>query len=117
MNNINILSYIQSTLRNVGVFTTISIAFLREAFIYSTKNKNYNIIYLIFSFIFLVISLVIDTLLLKFINKNISKHQKKGEDKDYLEPYKLMCILLLFILISFLLFGVYRFITKIVRLL
>ena len=63
MNNINILSYIQSTLRNVGVFTTISIAFLREAFIYSTKNKHYNIIYLIFSFIFLIISLIIDTLL------------------------------------------------------
>ena len=43
MKDITFLSYFQSALRNVIVFSTLSMAFIREAVVYKGKNKLYNI--------------------------------------------------------------------------
>ena len=46
MKDISFLSYFQSSLRNVIVFSTLSMAFVREAVVFKGKNKMYNMIYL-----------------------------------------------------------------------
>ena len=39
MNDMPFLSYYQSSLRNIIVFTTLSLALIRQAVVYKEKNK------------------------------------------------------------------------------
>ena len=56
MKDVSFLSYYQSSLRNIIVFTTLAMAFVREAVVYRDKNNLYNVIYLFFSLVFLSIA-------------------------------------------------------------
>ena len=106
MNDFASMGYVQSTLRNVGVFTTISIAFLREAVVFRGKNKMYNLTYLVFSFIFIGISMTINFLLMKTIEKLIKKSDKKMKQ---IIPYLWITRFIFIILIIFITFGIHRF--------
>ena len=109
MNDLSSMSYIQSTLRNVGVFTTISIGFLRAAFVYSKKNNIHNHIYLLLSLIFLSISICINYLLMNFVKGQIKSNKNTKQDINiYLWITQCLMIVLLFILF----FGLYRLYQK-----
>ena len=107
MKDITFLSYFQSALRNVIVFSTLSMAFIREAVVYKGKNKLYNIIYLLFAFIFLTIGLVLNYILLED-TKNYNS-SKKDSEKSKDVKYDLIIIYVIFTLILlFMCFTVYR---------
>ena len=77
--DISFLSYYQSALRNILVFTTIALALIREAFVFKNRNMLYNTVYLVFSFLFLSIAILINYILLKdsiTYNNTLSKKNK-----------------------------------------
>jgi heme/copper-type cytochrome/quinol oxidase subunit 2 len=107
MKDITFLSYFQSALRNVIVFSTLSMAFIREAVVYKGKNKLYNMIYLLFAFTFLTIGLVLNYILLEDTRKYNSSKKDSEKSKDV--KYDLMIIYVIFcIMILFMCFTVYR---------
>jgi heme/copper-type cytochrome/quinol oxidase subunit 2 len=107
MKDITFLSYFQSSLRNIIVFSTLSMAFIREAVVFKGKNKLYNMIYLSFAFIFLTIGIVLNYILLKDTKKYNSSKKDSEKSKDV--KYDLMIIYVLFtLMILFMFFTVYR---------
>jgi len=107
MKDITFLSYFQSALRNIIVFSTLSMAFIREAVIYKAKNKLYNMIYLLFGFTFLTIGIVLNYILLQDTKKYKSSKKPSKHSKDV--NYDLIIIYVMFMLMMlFMLFTVYR---------
>lgn len=107
MKDITFLSYFQSSLRNVIVFSTLSMAFIREAVVYKGKNKLYNMIYLLFAFTFLTIGIVLNYILLEDTKKYNSSKKSSKLSKDV--KYDLIIIYVMFtLLILFMCFTVYR---------
>ena len=98
------LSYYQSSLRNIVVFTTLSMAFIRQAVVYKHKNKLYNLLYLFFSFIFITIALTLNWILL-IDTKKYNKSKAKSVEVMYY--YYILYIILLIISIFFF-FNIYR---------
>ena len=55
----DLLMYYHSSLRNVGLFTSVSLALLGYSRFYRGKIKTYNIAFIIISLLFLICALVI----------------------------------------------------------
>ena len=111
--DINFLSYYQSTLRNVLVLSTLSMAFIREALVYKNKNKFYNLVYLIFGFIFLLIGFSLNYFLLR--DTKIYKTSKKNSEQSKDIQYDLIIIYVMFvIMLLFMLFTIYRIIQNMI---
>ena len=107
MKDISFLSYFQSSLRNVIVFSTLSMAFVREAVVFKGKNKMYNMIYLSFAFIFLTIGIVLNYILLEDTKQYNSSKKDSEKSKD--AKYDLMIVYVMFMLmILFMCFTLYR---------
>ncbi len=107
MKDITFLSYFQSALRNVIVFSTLSMAFIREAVVYKGKNKLYNMIYLLFAFTFLTIGIVLNYILLEDTKKYNSSKKDSEKSKDV--KYDLIIIyVIFFIMILFMCFTIFR---------
>jgi hypothetical protein len=102
--DISFLSYFQSSLRNVIVFLTLSMAFIRQAVVYKHKNKLYNLLYLFFSFVFISIALTLNWILL-IDTKKYNKSKAKSVEVMYY--YYILYIILLIISIFFF-FNIYR---------
>ncbi len=98
------LSYYQSSLRNIVVFTTLSMAFIRQAVVYKDKNKIYNLMYLFFSFIFIGIGLNLNWILIKD-TKEYDIHKAKSTE---VHQYLSILYVILMLMIIFLLFIFYR---------
>ncbi len=113
--DIKFLSYYQSTLRNVLVLSTLSMAFIREALVYKNKNKFYNLVYLIFGFIFLLIGFSLNYFLLR--DTKIYKTSKKKSEQSKDIQYDLIIIYVMFvIMLLFMLFTIYRIIQNMIYL-
>ena len=107
MKDISFLSYFQSALRNIIVFSTLSLAFIREGVIYKDKNKLYNIIYLLFGFTFLTLGILLNYILLQDTTKYKSSKKPSEQSKDV--KYDLIIIYVMFMLmVLFMLFSLYR---------
>lgn len=74
-----ILMYFHSALRNVGLFTSISIAMLGYSRFYREKSKLYNVAFIIISLLFLSFSLVLNCAVIKSIEE-FDKHNKHGKN-------------------------------------
>lgn len=95
------LSYYQSSLRNIVIFTTLSMTFITQAGIYKNKNTLYNAINLIFSIVFLLVGINLNWLLISTTNEFNKTHSGSSETESYLyilySLFTLMIIYLLFI--------------------
>ena len=115
MKDISFLSYFQSALRNIIVFSTLSMAFIREAVIYKEKNKLYNLVYLLFGFTFLTIGIVLNYVLLKETEKYKNAKNPSERSKDI--TIDLIIIYAMFIImLLFLSFTVYRMFHNLIHL-
>ncbi len=107
MKDISFLSYFQSSLRNIIVFSTLSMAFIREAVIYKGKNKLYNITYLLFGFTFIAIGIALNYILL--VDTKKYKSSKKASERSNDVQYVLIIIYVMFmIMVLKMLFTIYR---------
>ena len=79
-----ILMYFHSALRNVGLFTSISIAMLGYSRFYREKSRLYNVSFVGISILFLIFSMVINYSIIKN-----TEHWKKTHKRDILEIYGL----------------------------
>ncbi len=102
MEDLPFLSYYQSALRNIIVFTTLSIAFLRQGMIYNKKNKIYNIFYIVLSFILLTIAVKLIWILFKDTKIYGSDNKRSNEVHMYLYIlyilFGILCIFNIFII-------------------
>ncbi len=72
----DILMFYQTSLRNVGLYTSISFALLASSRFYRGKNKMYNILFIVLSLLVLLCSITI----CKYLMDDI-KNMKQGLDK------------------------------------
>ena len=107
MKDITFLSYYQSALRNILVFTTLSLALIREALVFKNKNMLYNSIYLIFSLVFLLLGILLNYILLNDCKKYKTHTQKTQRSTNVDMDLNILYIMLVF-MIGFLLFTLYR---------
>ena len=115
MKDINYLSYFQSALRNIIVFSTLSMAFIRDAVVYKNKNKLYNLSYLVFGFTFLLIGIVLNYVLLRKTEKY--KAAKKISERSNDITYDLIIVYAMFVIMMlFMLFTLYRMFHNLVHL-
>lgn len=115
MKDITFLSYFQSALRNIIVFSTLSMAFIREAVIYKDQNKFYNLSYLVFGFTFLTIGIVLNYVLLKETEKYKASKKPSERSKDI--KIDLIIIYVMFIImVLFMFFTLYRMFHNLIHL-
>ena len=105
--DISFLSYYQSALRNILVFTTIALALIREAFVFKNRNMLYNTVYLVFSFLFLSIAILINYILLKDSITYNNTLTKKNKSVTINVDINILYIMLT-IIVSFTCFTLYR---------
>ena len=65
----DLLMYFQTSLRNIGLYTSLSFAALGYSRFYRNKDALYNIYLVIFSIVFIMLSLTISINLISDINK------------------------------------------------
>ena len=65
----DILMYYHTSMRNVGLYTSVSIAMLGYSRFYRDKNQLYNISFILISLTFLLFSLLINYHVLKMVNE------------------------------------------------
>jgi hypothetical protein len=100
------LSYYQSSLRNIIVFTTLSMGFIRQAVVNKDKNKIYNILYLCFSVVFIAMGLNLNWILLQDTQEYDKDKDKSMEVDKYLSIlYTLLCLMIVFLL--FIMYRIY----------
>ena len=78
----DLLMFYQTSLRNVGLFTSISLALLGYSRFYRGKNKIYNVAFIILSLAILVCAIIIS----KYLIQDLEKMSKKV-DTTYLEKW------------------------------
>ena len=75
----DILMYFHTALRNVGLYTSVSLAMLGYSRFYRGKNKIYNLSFIIISLLFLLFSMMLCFYIIKTVN--FMKHRLS--EKDY----------------------------------
>ena len=78
MNSKEILMYFHTTLRNVGLYTSISLAMLGYSRFYRGKDKIYNISFIFISLLFLIFSIRINYIL----HKTVSVYKQSNKETD-----------------------------------
>lgn len=97
----DLLMYYHSSLRNVGLFTSVSLALLGYSRFYRGKIKTYNVAFIIISLLFLICALVICLYIiqdLKLMSKNI-------DNTKYLHKWLIIPQIVFVIEIIIILFG------------
>lgn len=74
--NTNLLMYFHTTLRNVGLFTTLSYASLAYSRAYRGMNPMYDILLILVSISFLIIAAIINYSLYKDVQLKIQNNNK-----------------------------------------
>ncbi len=98
----SLLMFYHTTIRNVGLYTSISFAALGYSRFYRGKNKLYNVGLIIFSLAFLIVSLVLDYFLILDINYYKKKHSL---DKNIIDKWMLLTNIILIFNIGILFLG------------
>lgn len=75
----DILMYFHTALRNVGLYTSVSLAMLGYSRFYRGKNKIYNLSFIIISLIFLLFAILLSF----YIIKTLNFMKTKLNEKDY----------------------------------
>ena len=78
----DLLMFYQTALRNVGLFTSVSLALLGYSRFYRGKNKIYNLAFIILSLAILICAIIIS----KYLIQDLEKMSKKV-DTTYLEKW------------------------------
>tara|TARA_B100000282_G_C31704847_1_gene478118 strand:+ start:211 stop:549 length:339 start_codon:yes stop_codon:yes gene_type:complete len=79
-----IIMFYHTTLRNVGLYTSISFALLASSRFYRGKNKIYNIIFIILSLLILLTSILI----CKYLIDDIKKMKSNLDEIKYLNKWQ-----------------------------
>ena len=79
-----IIMFYHTTLRNVGLYTSISFALLASSRFYRGKNKIYNIIFIILSLLILLTSILI----CKYLIDDIKKVKSNLDEIKYLNKWQ-----------------------------
>lgn len=74
----DILMYYHTSMRNVGLYTSVSVAMLGYSRFYRDKIKLYNISFILISLTFLLFSLLINYHVLKMVNE-MNEYLKDAE--------------------------------------
>jgi hypothetical protein len=98
----SLLMFYHTTIRNVGLYTSISFAALGYSRFYRGKNKLYNVGLILFSLAFLIVSLVLDYFLILDINYYKKKHSL---DKNIIDKWMLLTNIILIFNIGILFLG------------
>lgn len=69
MNEKDILMYYHTTFRNIGLYTSVSVAMLGYSRFYRGKNKLYNLAFIIISLVFLLFSLLVTKHLIQMVSE------------------------------------------------
>ena len=114
MKDISFLSYFQSALRNILVFTTLSLALIREALVFKNKNLLYNSVYLMFSLVFLLIGILLNYILLNDCKsyKDNTQNSKRSNNVDM--DLNILYVMFV-IMIGFLFFTLYRMYRNVIK--
>lgn len=99
----DLLMFYQTSLRNVGLFTSVSLALLGYSRFYRGKNKAYNVAFIVLSLSILLCAITIS----KYLITDIEKMSRNIETK-YLEKWVALPKYILFVNS---LVGVFGFIT------
>ena len=73
MNEKDILMYYHTTFRNIGLYTSVSVAMLGYSRFYRGKNKAYNLAFIIISLMFLIFSLIVTKNLIQMVEEMNAK--------------------------------------------
>ena len=105
---LKILTYYHTSLRNVGLYTTISFGALGYSRFYRGKSKLYSVGMIIISLVFLLIASLLNILLYNTIQEYINKEEYKHIEK-WVVVNKIMLILhtLLIFFAGYTLFRLY----------
>ena len=99
----DLLMYYQSSLRNVGLFTSVSLALLAVSRHYRKKTFLFNTAYIIFSLLFLVAAMLICLFLIQTLKseKNNFKNLKHIEKLEIIPKLTLAINIIISIFIIF----------------
>ncbi len=78
----DLLMFYQTSLRNVGLYTSVSLALLGYSRFYRGKNKIYNIVFILLSLAVLLCAIAI----CKYLVADLTKMQE-NVDTDYLDKW------------------------------
>ncbi len=109
----NLIMFYHTTLRNVGLFTSISFASLGYSRFHRDKSQLYNIALIIISLCFLYIATIINYYLILDIN-DFSKHQDDKMHEKIIKWNTIPKIIISFQAILFLL-GIYTLIKQLLK--
>ncbi len=104
----NVANHFQTTIRNVGLYTSISLGFLGYSRYYRGKNKLYNIGPLLVSMCFNILSLLFLNYLLIDHKKYLSNIQS-SDYYDLIHKWYIIPRILIYIIFIVLLFSLYTF--------
>ena len=88
----DLMMYFQTSIRNVGLYTSISFAALGYSRFYREKNAFYNIYLIIFSIIFTVISII----MCSYLIQDVEKFQENLQSQDIKKWIQLPKIIIFF---------------------
>ena len=80
----DLLMYYQSSLRNVGLFTSVSLALLAVSRHYRKKTILFNTAYIIFSFLFLVAAICL------FLIQTLKSEKKNFKNLKHIEKLEII---------------------------
>jgi uncharacterized membrane protein YidH (DUF202 family) len=105
--NYKILSYFQSTLRNIGMYTAASLSFILAS--YNINVKTYRFVLIYASLTFIVMSIITGFYLLQDIT-SMNKRFRKENTLNYTNKWKILPILMIIVNLCILIFGTIMYI-------
>ena len=115
MNEKEISMYFHTSIRNVGIYTSISLALLGYSRFYRGKNIIYNISFIVISLLFLLCAIYINHILNKTLNVYAQTENKNRTGITFINDLVLIpkyVAIILPIVLLFGLFTLYREVTK-----
>lgn len=91
--NKHLRMYYHTSLRNIGLYTSISLALLAYSRVYRDKNNFYNLIILFAAIIINIVALLINLYLTRDI-KDYLRKMKKTDEKEFQQWLNLLKIIL-----------------------
>ena len=101
----DILMYYHTSMRNVGLYTSVSVAMLGYSRFYRDKIKLYNISFILISLTFLLFSLLINYHVLKMVNE-MNEYLKDKESNIDIRHLSILPYITIFVNIFVFLFGI-----------
>lgn len=103
----NIIMFYQTTLRNVGLYTSISFGALGYSRYYRGKSQSYNIGLIIVGLMFNLIAFIINYYLLDDMKSLLHAYKKNHDGSESLNKWMLIPQVVFTLQLSLFLFGTY----------